>query len=257
MDGAKTSALFDSLGKSTGAYIALQRDNWVRANKASSDEIAIPFGVVAPPIEGAFRFGNDTSAPHRPTKGKVSLIMFVDDFQMKTKSFSPQAWCTPACFDALATTKRLAHRFPELEVTLVAHTRGFFREVAPPAPAEEANWLQRYLLGYHNVPASLVIEQTDFWRMDAPDLRRIDNKTSTFVNYSRLGGALGVTPFMMFLVDESGTIVDVSWSVGMFGGITPARLDRSKEARVAALIEILLNRQKAVSTATPPYPTTP
>ena len=129
---------------------------------------------------------------------------------------------TPAERAALAWTEAL---------TLVAQTHGYLGAMVPPPPAAEADSLRAWWLEKHHLPGALAVTNTDFWRLQDPDRRRIErtaaNKTSyTFGPRWPAGGA--------YLVDRSGTIVDV---------VAPS--DASAELRVSRLIAALFAQQTA------------
>jgi hypothetical protein len=80
------------------------------------------------------------------------------------------------------------------------------------------------------------VTATDFWRLPAPDRRRIDRDVANITNYS-FGQdwrvfRLGLAP--AYLVDRAGIIVDVS-----------NLADRFNEVRIAQLIEALFAQQVA------------
>jgi hypothetical protein len=237
-----TEPLLDSLRHSTTAYVAMQRANWAKAAGKNAGRLELPIGEPAPAVHGDYWFGATDTTITRPTRGKVALVFVADNYVRALRS---RLYCgADNCREAYAVLRRLARRFPSLEITLLAQTRGYFRQAAPPAPAEEASILRQYLLDYHHLPGTLAVERTDFWRLDPPDRRRVDRPTSNETRYS-FGGSWPVHSLEAFLVDEKGTIVDVTHDVSIFGGEHPKGLERSDEVRLAALIEILLDRQQS------------
>ncbi|HEU4588167.1 MAG TPA: hypothetical protein VFS11_05950 [Gemmatimonadales bacterium] len=221
------AALLDSLRHSTSAYLALQRALWQEA--AGNIRFPLPIGEVAPPIEAEFWFRRNDTTVARPIAGKVNLVVFLN--QIACFGINSR----PTCERIDARLRRLAQRFPALEITLVAQTRGFFSFAAPPAPGEEAALLQRSWLGERRLPGVLAVSTTDFWRLPAPDRRRIDRPTANASRYSFGRTAMNIGAQWQgvpsFLVDESGTIVHA--------------LNDIDESVLPDLIEILLARQLA------------
>jgi hypothetical protein len=196
------SALLDSLRHSTAAYVALQRAAWAHASGELPQALRFPIGTQAPAIAGDFWFHRRDSSATRPAKGKVSLVVFLDT---KCHMF-------PTCWGPYASLHRLAQRFPALDITVAVRTHGYFSKMAPPAPAEEADELRKWWQGFHQLPGALAVTNTDFWRLDPPDRRRIDRPIPNETHYS-FGRTWQTTPGMAFLVDQGGTIV----GVGMLG----------------------------------------
>jgi hypothetical protein len=213
-------ALLDSLRHGTAGYVALQRTIWSAASGERPDAMRFPLGEPAPPLEGQFWFRRGDSTGTRPTKGKVSLVVFL----------APKL-CTESnryCWIAYAALHRLATRFPRLEITLVSETRGYVSNMAPPTPAQEAETLRHFWLDRDQLPGALVVAVTDYWRLPAPDRRRIDRDVPNRVHYSF--GRTWVTADgpEAYLVDRQGTIVDVR-------NLTL----RSEERRLAEILEVV------------------
>jgi hypothetical protein len=196
------AALLDSLRHSTAAYVAIQRAAWAHASGELPQALRFPIGEQAPAIQGDFWFHRGDSSASRPAKGKVSLVVFLD------------ATChmAPDCWGPYASMHRLAQRFPALQITVAVHTHGYFSKMAPLAPAGEADVLREWWQGFHLLPGALAVTNTDFWRLDPPDRRRIDRPTPNETHYS-FGRTWKIIPGMAFLVDQGGTIV----GVGMLG----------------------------------------
>jgi hypothetical protein len=225
--------LMDSLRKGTAGYVALQQETWAKASGERPDALHFPIGRRALPIDANSWFWRGDSSAVRPDKGKVSLVVFLD--------WDCRATSGGACWPASASLHRLARRFPEVEITSVTRTRGWFSEMMPPSPMEESKALQEWWHGFHLLPGTLAVATTDFWRLDSPDLRRIDRPTSNETNYS-FGRTWALHPGMAFLVDRDGIIVEVGeLGVHDSGGIPDV------EEHLAKLIEILLTRPKSIS----------
>jgi hypothetical protein len=225
--------LLDSLRRGTPGYVALQQETWAKASGERPEALHFPIGRHAPPIDADFWFRRNDSSSTRPTKGKVSLVVFLDwDCRLTSGG---------ACWPASASLHRLGQRFPRLEITSVTRTRGWFSEMTPPTPAEESQALREWWQGFHQLPGALAVKTTDFWRLDPPDLRRVDRPTSNETNYS-FGRSWQLEPGMAFLVDKNGVIVEVgNLGVHDTGSIPDV------EEHFAQLIEILLTRSTPMS----------
>jgi hypothetical protein len=225
------TALLDSLRHSTASYVALKRAMWAKASGERPEALHFPIGQLAPPVEGTFWFGRGDSSAPRPTKGKIGLVVYLD--------YGCRQMSNAQCWPAYASLRRLAQRFPALEVTIMARTHGFFSGMAPPTPAEEAQALHEWWQEFHHLPGALSVTATEFWRLPAPDRRRIDRSTVNETRYS-FGRSWELEPGMAFLVDRDGTIVEVgelglkdSWGIP------------DVETHLTRLLEILFQRQTA------------
>jgi hypothetical protein len=146
-------------------------------------------------------------------------VFFVGESCLDPLSSLEQKWRNEdTCWDEAATLRRIAKRFPALEITLVSQTRGYFVSAAVDTPADEAEWVRRWLLDAHHLPGALSVSVTPFERMPEPDRRRMDKPVPNAANYGGRGEFMLTS---MFLVD-SGIIV--YWDVlgpeerpGLFG----------------------------------------
>lgn len=225
------AALLDSLRHSTASYVALKRAMWAKASGERPEALRFPIGQPAPPVEGTFWFGRDDSSETRPAKGKIGLVVYLDHDCRTMSNYQ--------CWPAYASLRRLAQRFPALEVTIMTRTRGFFSQMAPPAPAEEAQVLHEWWQGFHHLPGALAVTATEFWRLPAPDRRRIDRSTANETHYS-FGRSWELRPGMAFLVDRDGTIIEVGEL-----GLKDSMGVPDVEMHLGQLIQILLDRQAA------------
>jgi hypothetical protein len=226
-------ALLDSLRHGTAGYVALRRGDWSKATGERGVAFRMPVGQPAATIEGDFWFGAGTpdSGIARSSKGKVALVVFVEH-----GCIDPSMNCWPA----YASLRRLAARFPALAITLVARTRGYFSAMAPPPPEQEANALRQWWQEFHHLPGALAVTSTTFFRLDAPDRRRVDRPTANETHYS-FGRTFGADPGMALLVDRNGIVIEV----GRLGGGAYDFPD--VEEHLAQLIDILLSRPASVS----------
>lgn len=170
--------LLDSLSESTESYLALQQS---LARKVSHvDQIT---GTEAIPVEGDFWFPQEPSSLP-PFRGAVNLLIIEGNTGWPQRSVG-------------AMLRRLKSEFPNLEIVLAVGTKGFFGASEPPTPEEEAVYFDRLFRGFHSYPVTLSVTRTPFWRLPAPDKRRINIPTSNLTNY---GG-------QMLLIDRDGLIV--------------------------------------------------
>ncbi|MBX6330679.1 MAG: hypothetical protein IRY91_02405 [Gemmatimonadaceae bacterium] len=239
-------ALLDSLRRSTAAYVALQRSLYARAMGERPDAMRFPIGEPAPPIEGDFWFRRGDSAATRPTAGHVALVVFLDHGVDRNNRTASRCGVTVAggsqriCWSGYARLRRLAQRFPGLEITLTAPTRGYFPFMSPPTPDVEAETLAHWWLDYHALPGALAVTRTAWWRLPDPDRRRIDRDDGANVEHYSFGERGAITTFSVFLVDPGGTIVDAEdWSGAPTSDSARALAD---EHYLGRMIDILLAR---------------
>lgn len=224
--------VMDSLRQSTGAYLRFQLALWTRANGAPPAVLDFPIGRQAPRLVDALRAPADSAAGPRPVPGKVNFVVFLDRSCVDVR---PDFYRTglDECLPALAILRRLAARFPALEVTTVDHAAGNFMYLPPPTPAGEAR-LMRESLAAHHAPGTLVMAETPFFRLPAPDRRRHDDRDRAPNDEGyRFGKTWSTSAGSAFLIDRDGTIVFAS------------NLDRNFEGDWAEMIGILLGRQTA------------
>jgi hypothetical protein len=124
------------------------------------------------------------------------------------------------------TMRRLAQRFPLLDITIVAGTHGTFGGNIR-SPQEEAKLQVKLWREYYKIPATIAVENVPYWRLPDPDRRRIDQNEGNADRY-RFGEKY--VPASDILIDENGKIV--YWG----------NLHRESEADYAELIDILIHR---------------
>lgn len=225
----RRAALLDSLRHSTAAYVALWREMWGEVagqDSAVLDGFARPIGRPAPRIKADWWFARDDSTVGRPVKGKVNLVVFLNPGDFSCFESDD----TSLCNRTYAGLRRVAQRFPALEITLVAQTYGLFDKMAPPPPGLEAEQFQRAWLTERHLPGALAVTSTPFWRLPAPDRRRINRDVPNVVQYS-FGRTWHVPNWIFppFLIDQDGTIVETAF--------------RSFDADLPEMIAVLLARQ--------------
>jgi len=235
LDYQSRDALRDSLLKSTSGYAALRQTNWQKASTHKRSPLSI--GRSAPVIHGDFWYdtsAGDTVIAHavppspRPVPGRPSLVVMLTP---KCRGYPWSADGRPhwACFQAYSVLRRLATRFPALDITIVSQTLGAYDLLPPLQPAAEAELLSRWWQGYHRLHGTLAVTRTAFWRISDPDRRKILEPTRTEQDY-RFGAAIPLPVLQAFLIDADGIIVD------------GAQLTRHTERDWNDLLEILARR---------------
>ncbi len=236
-------ALQDSLRISGSAYVALRRANWARARGNNADPLPGLVGEMVPPLVADYWFapqgsGTSTSAgPNnttaqmplaRPTKGKVSLVVFLrggcrDEDAIGGPFIRPTLGMD--CWGTYATMRRLATRFPKLELTIVSQTTGYVGGTPPMEPDAEAKTLQSWWLGFHRIPATLAVVNTPFFRLQAPDSRRIDRSVENAVGYHTGGNRAA------YLIDSNGMVL-----------LFADELGRNSEKNFTDLLDVMMTR---------------
>jgi len=242
--GMKTR--LDSLRKSTAAYAALEHTMWPRATGGRFDLLSmmsIPFGLgeQAATLTADFWYpGAASSAPH-PGRGHPALVLFLEHSMgggggcIAGFGSTDDALYGGLCAEQLAVVRRLATRFPTVEIDIVMATHGQFMYLPPTSPAEEAGLIKQLIDTAHIPGAILGVTSTPFWRLPDPDSRRIDKELPNIKHYT-FGNYGKTMPFAvgsLFLVDADGLVVG-SWNMteGEAGQFIQVLLERDgKESR--------------------------
>lgn len=236
---SKRRALLDSLRHSTAAYAREFRRQQPRSAN-------VPYGEPAPMLEADIWLGCGDRCEPRPAPGRVSLVVFFYHSKVRERPREEHV-CTQVitnpqevraqCARLVYTLRRLIERFPELDVTIVTRTFGFFGFVKENVTAEvEAELLRRWLESF-GVRATIAMTETQHWRLPNHDRRRIDEPTVNEVNYSFNGPAAPRNNGWSVLIDEDGKIVYDTI-------ILPDRRYDDRETRLAEMIEVLLDRSR-------------
>jgi hypothetical protein len=195
-----------------------------------AEALPAPLGAHAPALAADFWFPTPSTGAARPTRGRVSVVQFLGG-------------CCPAMFDEsqaqgglhavdFAVLRRLVARFPEVEVVLVSETKGHEWYALMPSAREEAEWFHALIEAEHPPPgATLGIATTQFWRLPAPDSRRIAMPVANDTAYS-FGKRVAVSGSSTFLLDQEGLLVE--YDNGLNG------ID---ETKLGHIIQTLLQRQ--------------
>ncbi len=157
----RRSEMQDSLAKSSSAYVGIAREILTKAFRGWSGNQAL--GEKTVPIVGDFWFPESAKASAYPRPGKVTLVI----------SVSMGANVGGNQFGSLARLKRLAAKFPDLDIVALTGTAGHFGPIAPPTPAQEASLNYRRVTEVYKVPLVMAVTISPTWRLTDPDRRRI------------------------------------------------------------------------------------
>jgi peroxiredoxin len=227
--------VLDSLRSSTAAFVRLARESLATLVGTTPEAIPLPIGEQAPTLEGLVLCGEESCEP-RPRRGRVSVVVFVSpgDNGCIEVIDEPDRMGANLCSMTLNRFRQLQDRFPDLDITIVARSHGYWGyHKEGITPQREAELTRRWIDSFGLERAALVMEETDYWRLPHPDERRIDRETVNARNYS-FGGRWPVGERMWFLIDEDGIVV-----YGEHG------IDRVNKPLLSALIEALVSRKGA------------
>lgn len=248
LDGERL--LLDSLRRSTAAFAALERSVWTWAAKGLGVEFPRLVGERAPAIKADFWFPSAAASEAWPRRGHVSLIVFIEcDTGPRPDDAHPPG--DGPCGAEGVLLRHFAERFPTLDIVLVSHTHGFLEYLPPPAPAEEAAWMDKWVKAW--VPsATLAIGTGSFWRLPGADRRLIGQDIANDTSYT-FGRRFQLKDYgdpneyflqsyatQAFLVDPDGIVVDNEPFV--YG----------TESWLGALIDALLHRASATASTGAP-----
>lgn len=218
------------LKKDTDAYVALRKAIFdsVGGNSTLFEQMNGPLGEIAPPLIAEHWYESNGSSDGgssgtgaqkykridpvvRPVPGKFNLIVSLhggchDERISIGNNGRPNP--SGACWPAYYTLQRIKKAYPELEITVVVNTHGNIGSAPPLEPAVEADTLADFFLGFHNLPATLVVTERPYFELSGLDRRRIDTPTENETNYSLgLSGGGILTHGAVIIIDEDGKIV--------------------------------------------------
>ncbi len=196
--------LLDSLRHSTAAFATLEYDLLRRASGGQPDKL-LPIGRPSPPLAADWWFPAVAGTVHWPTPGHVTFVSFLTFPQcvgLSEDSYSG------SCNSELVRLRRIARRFPDVDITIVASTQGGFMYLPPMSPAAEASWIAQWVDVFHVPNLVVAVDSTPFWRLPDPDGRRINKDVPSIAVY-RYGLWRPEQQGSRMLVDENGLIVDV------------------------------------------------
>lgn len=181
-------------------------------------------GKEAPILNGDFWYPATASSGQYPATGRVSLVVFIPG----TPSISVDTYAT------ITAIRRMAQRYPDVDLVLVSNTWGHFGPLEPPDSDHEAKLIDSLMRNFHKLPNSiLTVTKGDFIQLQDPDGRRVyltfPNKDA-YMPSALPTATIGVT---VFLVDQDRKIVDRVSVTGF------------EEAWTVKLIDVLLERNSS------------
>jgi len=232
-------ALLDSLRHGTAAYVREYR-------RKNPKNVNVPYGEPAHRIEADVWLGCGDRCEPRPAPGRVSLVVFFyhdvvrerpNDSHKCVQVISNPRGVRAHCPKLVYTLRRLQERFPELDVTIVTRSFGFFGYVKEGVTVrDEAEYLRRWLESF-GVRATIAMTDTKYWRLPNHDRRRIDEPTVNEMNYSFDGPIAPRNNGWSVLVDQDGVIVHDTI-------LGPDDRYDDRETRLVEMIEVLLDRNR-------------
>ncbi len=208
----KRQELQDSLVKSSSAYVSMARAILTKAFRGWSGNQVLGEKVV--PIVGDFWFPESAKGVSYPRPGKVTLVT----------SVSMTANTGPDQFSAFVRLKRLAAKFPDLDIVALTGTAGHFGPLTPTTAAEEAALNYRRITDVYKVPLVMAVTTSPMWHLTDPDRRRVFDPYPHDDRYEKVyesvissgehssvriaGWHTGGRTGSGFLVDADGIIVD-------------------------------------------------
>lgn len=201
----------DSLARSTSAFWGVINRNKVRLYGEKERKTGYMSGVGIPQVTGDFiyraRIQPDSPAepglaPYTkvasseavlpPVSARVNLVVFLNNAcHTQTRFLAWSAFgrgkgSADPCLGAVGSLRRLKERFPQLEITVVTRTFGSFGNSVRLQPAEEADTLAKYFLGFQRIPGTLAVSTTESFRIPGLDNRRIDTDTETELRFKEM-----------------------------------------------------------------------
>jgi hypothetical protein len=230
--------MLDSLRRSTAAYLALQKDLWVKSTGERPEASGFPIGRQAPLVHGATSGPAGSNGP-RPVPGKVNLVIFVDQACTDVLTMFERLNYPSICRGEAASLRRVSALFPALEITIVDRTRGAFMYTPPSTPDEEAALIKK-AIDAHQVPGTTVVGTTEYIRLPAPDRRRIEKKELPNTTPYSFGKSWPAEQGAVFLIDQSGIII-----------LPSGQMTREGEPFLNSLIGVLLTRPASLGATNP------
>ena len=223
----------DSLRSSTEEYVRAKRNAWTRATGQPPETylFGMPLGEKAPPIEAEYWLGCKPDCGTRPVPGKINLLVTATRGSCAGVPEAP-SHIRDSCARELIPLRRLIKRFPQVEFTVIAHTRGYYLYLKEGLTPEREAQLTREWLDWYGIDAPLAVTKTDFWRISEYDRRRVNRPNKNSENYS-FGRSATRGGLSTMLIDQDGRIIQVR------------AMNRYSEEEYGKMIEILLEREKA------------
>lgn len=115
-----------------------------------------------------------------PIKNTISYITAMPTLCQTQARSNEDGKSQPAlgtCHSYAAHIRDIKRKFPDIEIIGLSNTYGTVGPLGPLTFDENADTLAKLFLGFHRLPARLVVENTQFYFMAEPDGRRIDIDT--------------------------------------------------------------------------------
>ncbi len=220
----------ESLRESTQSYVDFFKAFIEKNLKMDAERLLTGWGSIAPQLTGTYQFvsgpGNTyTSVQNQvkiPVKGAVNLVIFAN-----------RIWChyVTRCFQQFSIIRRLKESYPDLQVTLVAQTYGYYDEGNVVTPLEEAGLYAAEWLEHYQLPANLLVAETPHFFLPGYDKRRINQVVDNAREYNFSGGNDPSTDLNAFLIDKEGVFV-----------ASPS-ITRTQEQELHDLVQVLTERK--------------
>lgn len=243
MDFLHNREMLDSLRASAKSYVSFRNSYWERVRGENADKLPDYSGESAKPVTGDFWFKREGDKVSRlpqapgslPASGRISLVVFYDiRCEDNTPVFIGQYhrfYPGGQCLASYPILRRMVEQYPSLQVTIVSLTDGFIGNTEPMSPEEEAEQKSNWWLSTHKLPATLAVSEQEFFKLPAPDGRRVDTPHENSINYLFGSGATRVPSSTAFLIDVDGTI--------LYGN----GLSRFSERKFTELLNVITNRK--------------
>src|SRR5690606_17794341 len=88
------------------------------------------------------------------------------------------------CARVLVPLRRFSERFPDVEITIVAHTFGYFKYLKDGITPEREAELTRQWLDSFGISAPLAVTDTKYWRLPNYDGRRVNERAKNHIQYA-------------------------------------------------------------------------
>lgn len=219
VDVLNRNELLDSLFGNTAAYNELKVARFEEV--AGRPMVGNITGVSAPTVHGDFWYPELTANDTWPKKGRVSLVYF-SEYSLNTsvKELSD-----------LALLRRLAAKFPDLDIITVVDVRGYFGRLEPQDRRPESEHVKNLYREVKRFPGIISITVPTVINIEPPDNRKVYQLGENWENYA-LPGREAANLGAVYLIDENGVYI------GNFS------LHNSVEDRIVQHIEVLTKRAR-------------
>ncbi len=222
----------EALKVSVTGYMDLvrkQERKVVQGQGASRNEA---IGTQLPPIEAKYWFP-EKPVNSIPESGKISLVLTLNHVCAQGVRHPSVA----TCHRVFAQLRRIASRFPSLDIVILSYIEGFFQSQYPVDADKEAELKRAWLMDNRKLPGVFAIEDGASMRLPAPDNRIIDlfwtlptmNAYTHGLNERRARGHMLLE---LTLIDRAGQVL---WSKS-----SPRRDD---ERMLLEIIEVLTEKE--------------